>query len=133
MKRYMIFALLIIVVSCKKKETEPTPPPTTVCETKSKVFEGKYEVMNNSKDTIIITFVKNNCPNEGVNTYLVYGLGKAFNNGTSSNIDEGKVYEITSNETNKTAIATGVDCKFGLGSGLSCDYENIGILYFKKL
>lgn len=130
MKRYMIFAFLIIVVSCKKKETEPTPPPTPVCETKTKVFEGKYEAQSDSKDTITIVFIHNNCPTEGVNTYSVYGLGRAYNKAMNSNLDEGKVYEITSNETDKSATTTGVNCKWGMAS---INYSNVGVLYIKKL
>lgn len=136
MKTYMIFALLIIVMGCKKKDTKPetTQNAQPVCETKTKVFEGKYEVTNNSKDTIIIVFIKNNCPTEGVNTYSVYGLGKAFNNGiANSNLDATKVYETTSNEGQKSATTTGVNCKFGLYENLTVNYSGIGTLVFKKL
>lgn len=131
----MIFALLIIVMSCKKSKTEPqtTQNVQPVCQTKSKVFEGKYEAQSDSKDTIIIVFVHNNCPTEGVNTYSVYGLGKAYNNAIQSNLDVNKVYEIKSNEGAKSATTIGVNCKWGFGTWLSSDLSGEGLVYFKKL
>ena len=136
MKTAMTFALLILMIGCKKKEDKPETTNNTqnVCETKTKVFEGKYETQNNSKDTITIVFIHNNCPTEGVNTYSVYGLGKAYNNGISnSNLDVNKVYEITSNESGKSATTTGVNCKWGLSTVLTTNYTGIGSLAFKKI
>lgn len=134
MRQIIIPALLILMIGCKKKDKsiEPTPTPY-VCETKTKVFEGYYETTNNSKDTIVIVFSHNNCPTEGVNTYSVYGLGKAFNNGTQASLNVNTVYEIVSNESAKSATTKGYNCKWGIGSGLSCDYNGVGVLYFKKL
>lgn len=134
MRKIMIFALLIIVISCKKKEItlEPTPIPY-VCETKTKVFEGKYETQSDSKDTITIVFIHNNCPTEGVNTYSVYGLGKAYNNAIQSNLDVNKVYEIKSNESGKSATTIGVNCNWGAGTIMTCNYSTVGYITFKKL
>jgi len=131
----MIFALLIIVMSCKKSKTEPQPVENEqpVCQTKSKVFEGKYEAQSDSKDTITIVFIKNNCPTEGVNTYSVYGLAKAYNNALQSSLDVNKVYEIRSDENAKSATTIGFNCKWGFGTWLSSDLSGIGLLYFKKL
>jgi len=135
MKQLLILSLIILTLSCKKSKTEPTTESTTpVCETKTKVFEGKYEVQNSSKDTITIVFIHNNCPLEGVNTYNVYGLGKSYNNGIiTSNLDINKVYEIKSDENAKSATTIGANCKWGIGTLLNCNYTGIGVLYFKKL
>lgn len=136
MKQILTIGLLIFVLGCKKKEVTPEPTLTPyVCETKTKVFEGKYEAQSDSKDTITIVFIHNNCPTEGVNTYSVYGLGKAYNNALGSNLDVNKVHEIKSNEGAKSATTTGVNCPAwinGLGN-FATNYNGIGTMSFKKL
>lgn len=134
MKQIAAIILIATIVSCKKKETAPEPTPTPyVCETKTKVFEGKYEAQSDSKDTITIVFIHDNCPTEGVNTYSVYGLGKAYNNAIQSNLDVNKVYEIKSNESTKSATTTGVNCNWGFNTNLSVNYVGAGTMLFKKL
>lgn len=134
MKQLLILSLIILTLSCKKSKTEPTTEPTApVCETKTKVFEGKYECQSDSKDTITIVFIHNNCPTEGVNTYSVYGLGKAYNNAVQSSLDVNKVYEIKSDENAKSAITIGANCNWGFPLNLSTSYSGVGVLTFKKL
>lgn len=134
MKQLIAIGLLVFVLGCKKNKTQPTQNPTSnVCETKTKVFEGKYETQSDSKDTITIVFIHNNCPIQGVNTYSVYGLGKAYNNATHSSLDINKVYEIRSDEASNSATTNGVVCNWGAGTILSCNYSGIGPITFKKL
>jgi len=134
MKKAIIIGLIIFTLGCKKKDVTPEPIITPdVCETKTKVFEGQYEAQSDSKDTITIVFIHNNCPTEGVNTYSVYGLGKTYNNAVQSNLDVNKVYEITSNESAKSATTTGVNCKWGIPLNMSVNYIGAGIMIFKKL
>ncbi len=134
MKKAIAIGLLIFTIGCKKKDITPEPTPTPyVCETKTKVFEGKYETQSDSKDTITIVFIHNNCPTEGVNTYSVYGLGKAYNNAVQSNLDENKVYEIKSDEYLKSATTIGVNCTWGINDNLVVNHGIAGALIFKKL
>ncbi len=136
MKQLLITGLLIFTLGCKKKNTTPEPTPiVNVCETKTKVFEGKYETQSDSKDTITIVFIHNNCPTEGVNTYSVYGLGKAYNNAVQSALDVNKVYQITSNEGQKSATTSNVNCTwwFNVDGKLGGNMNGLGAMYFKKL
>jgi hypothetical protein len=80
MKKLLIIALLI--VGCKKKDIppEPEPEPTPIvtpidtCKTGMVKFAGKF-VRNG--DTVIVKFIKNNCPVTNSNTYETTGMVKA--------------------------------------------------------
>lgn len=128
----IIFTLLITVMGCKKKgkEAEPITPP--VCETKTKVFEGKWIFQGGQNDTINIVFDHNSCPVKDVNVYKVNGLGKVINSVSSATVNPDKIYYITSNELNKSATTSGVKCNWGIVVNMSCDYQGIGNLMFKK-
>lgn len=75
--------LVIIVLSlfqCRKKDIKPEEPtPTPECTYKtSGAFEGKYHAtVTPTKDTIQISFVKDNCPDNTIR-YKITNLGKAY-------------------------------------------------------
>lgn len=135
MKKLITLILITAIVSCKKKEVEPTPT-TPICETHTKIFDGKYTSNTSSHDTITISYSKNNCPVESSNNYWVYGLGKALTAmGSSVVFDVTKTYNITSNEAAKSASTSGANCNWGIMADgkLSCNYQNVGAVVFTKI
>lgn len=91
--------LLILSVACKKKkpsvsvedsQQSQTPKqdtaPIITCQTKHKLFEGRYSFVNGGGvDTIDIIYKGNNCPTEYSNNYTVIGLHKAIKGYIKSN------------------------------------------------
>jgi hypothetical protein len=136
MKNILAIILLTAIVGCKKKNVSPAPAPTPVCETKTKLFEGKYISNTQNHDTVKIVFNHNNCPSVDVNTYSVYGLGKALKStGTSVALDTVAVFSIISNEVQKSAVTSSVICTWGFMStgALSCNYKNVGAIQFTRI
>ena len=83
------FFTIAILCSCDKDKSEPiveeeqpvvvVPTPVQpTCKTNLKRFTGKYMFIQNSSATLSIEFVKNNCPTNYSNTYLVKGLSNSF-------------------------------------------------------
>jgi len=80
MKKLLV--ILVLLSACKKKDVEPAPdnnpttPPVVIdsCKTGLVKFAGKY-VRNG--DTVIVKFIKNNCPTTNSNTYETTGLDSA--------------------------------------------------------
>ncbi len=77
MKNIILIITILAVFSCKKKEVEPivtTEQP--VCKTYDPSLVGKYKIQGGN-DTIIFYFVKNNCPTDSRNIYIIKKLGQA--------------------------------------------------------
>lgn len=74
--------LLTIILACKKKVLKPQlfPDKTKkICVQDSTHFEGKYYTTNTSSvDTITIVFIKNNCPTEHSNRYVIKNLSNVM-------------------------------------------------------
>lgn len=83
MKKIIAILAVMIIVSCKKKETTPIVSEP-VCVTSVAKLEGKYRLDIYNNDTIEVVFLRNNCPTNNSNVYLVKGLGKAAQAGLKS-------------------------------------------------
>jgi len=70
-------ALCLTLSNCKKKDPI-VPPPPPVCETKTTNFVGTFRRGGVGVTTITIEFIKNNCPTEGSNNYVIKGLGESL-------------------------------------------------------
>lgn len=78
-----ILFVLIVLAACKKETIEPVKLPELPAETKCKTADttrmcGQWFIYHPSLgDTITVRFLKNDCPNEGSNYYILKGFGKA--------------------------------------------------------
>ena len=141
--------MAIIIIACKKKEPTPEPVHVPTCDEKqTKKFEGRYTRSGAPNDTLTIAFVKNNCPKENSDQYLVKNLYKATITATASAGGiENRDY--TTNSDEKTGpylwmVATGLGYadpnnvfKFAISSGgqvyMTCYYLEPTIIYWTKL
>lgn len=136
MKKIALILIVILITSCNKTTIAPTPvEDTIVCETKSKVFEGKYVVNNVNGDTINIVFGKNYCPNNNSNSYYVYGVNKAIQPIVNHSLNQFYVYGFVSDESYKKANCDAVTgTKMILNSNtLTITLPNEGDFYFTKI
>lgn len=115
---------------------EETPQQSeTKCKNELQLFTGKYQINNALKDTIEISFISDNCPEDNSNNYLVRGLGQAIDLYTSGETDNSD-HTIRSNEIVKQANTLDNEFKFILQSTqlvLQSPKLNVPQITFKKL
>lgn len=121
MKKIALIFIVILITSCKKTTITPTPIEP-VCVISTPKLDGKYRLDIYNNDTIQVVFLRNNCPVDNSNIYLVKGLGYAvqlgLRQGESFLI---KDYEITVDET----TGKGVN-----GTNFSLSKSTSGNLFF---
>lgn len=136
MKKIALILIVIFITSCKKTTIAPTQvEEPVVCETKSKIFEGKYIINNVNGDTVNIVFNKNYCPDNNSNSYYVYGLNKAIQPIVNHSLNTNHIFRFTSDESAKKATNDEViGTKMILNSNtLTITLPNEGDFYFTKI
>lgn len=126
MKQLFLISLLFMF-SCKKKNSTPnvsnaetTTVPTNTCVTLPKLFSGKFSYVY---DTITITFLKNNCPINNNNLYLLHNFNSFLNHinlETPKRVLPAMDYTLSTDEGSNPAISG----TFAVTTGTSNIYLN---------
>lgn len=112
MRTLILVLILAAAIACKKKKVDPAPEPADPappCTTKTKWFPGKF---GNQTDTFEIVFVKNNCPAEESNTYIIKNFGNVMNAAMHQTIYATSDFTMTSNETERTGTGINTTIRF---------------------
>jgi len=75
-----IILIAILFTGCKKREQTKivVPSEPKVCNPQKANFIGKFRYSEEKNDTIEIAFLKNKCPNQDSNVYVIKGVQKAL-------------------------------------------------------
>ncbi len=141
MKPLLTLLIIISLFSCKKNKTKPNEPMSSVIcvPYTTGIAVGKYcSTVQNHPDTIVVSFIKTNCPNPTFE-YQIIGLDKAFNSYGSPLIHDG-VYGININDSEKYGESSELKVKVGdtgiMISGMSTYYNPTAFtsyISFKKI